>query len=111
GAAIHAAGYNDQGWVEGVVPGTVFGAFVEAGLEQDPNFGDNIYKVDKAKYDRDCWYRATFTLPGSPQGARQWLHFEGVNRRGEVFLNGRRLGLLDGFMDRGRFDVTDIIRY
>ncbi len=36
--------------------------------------------------------------------------FEGVNRKAEVFLNGRRLGQLDGFMDRGRFDVTGILQ-
>lgn len=107
---IHDPAYNDNSWVNGVVPGTVFGAFVAAGLEKDPNFGDNIYKTDKAKYDRDFWYRATFT-PIRNEQEKRWLNFEGVNRRAEVYLNGRRIGMLDGFMDRGKFDVTDILRY
>ncbi|SEW53742.1 discoidin domain-containing protein [Chitinophaga arvensicola] len=109
-AGIHEPGYNDNSWVNGVVPGTVFGAFVEAGLEKDPNFGDNIYQVDKTKYDRDFWYRATFT-PVRSEAEKWWLNFEGVNRKAEVYLNGQRIGLLDGFMDRGKFDVTHILRY
>ena len=36
-------------------------------------------------------------------GERVWLNFEGVNRKGEIFFNGTRLGLLDGFMHRGEF--------
>ena len=37
------------------------------------------------------------------------LKFEGVNRKGEIFFNGTRLGLLDGFMHRGNFDITDLL--
>ncbi|MGN7720478.1 discoidin domain-containing protein [Chitinophaga sp. 22620] len=110
GTGLHTAGFNGNDWVKAVVPGTVFGSFVEAGLEKDPNFGDNIYKVDKTKYDRDFWYRAAFTASAGKKGEKQWLNFEGVNRKAEVFLNGRRLGQLDGFMDRGRFDVTGILQ-
>lgn len=110
GTGLHAAGYNDNDWVKAVVPGTVFGSFVEAGLEKDPNFGDNIYKVDKTKYDRDFWYRVVFEASAGKSGEKRWLNFEGVNRKAEVFLNGRRLGQLDGFMDRGKFDVTGILQ-
>lgn len=39
-----------------------------------------------------------------------WLNFRGINRKGTIFLNGTRLGELDGFMHRGRFDVTKIVR-
>ncbi len=105
------AGETDgQGeWVPARVPGTVFGAYVEAGLEEDPNFGDNAYRVDKEKYDRDYWYRGRFDGFDVPAGQRVWLNFDGVNRKGEVYFNGQGLGLLDGFMDRGRFDITELI--
>ena len=91
------------------VPGTVFGSYVEAGLEKDPNFGDNIYKVDKSKYDRNFWYRGEFDTPVLSEGEHLWLNFEGINRKGEIFLNGHRLGFLDGFMNRGKFDITDCL--
>src|SRR6202012_1432714 len=66
------ADYDAGHWVSAIVPGTVFGAYVAAGLEQDPNFGDNIYRVDKAKYDRNFWYRGVFG-PVSSMGGRTWL--------------------------------------
>lgn len=38
-----------------------------------------------------------------------WLNFDGVNRKAEIYLNGFFLGTLDGFMHRGRFDITNIV--
>ncbi|MBD5247566.1 MAG: beta-mannosidase [Barnesiella sp.] len=103
-------GYDASAWVDAIVPGTAFTAYVVAGKEQDPNFGDNIYNVDRKKYDRSMAYRTNFSVPQQLSGNRLWLNFDGINRRGTVYLNGRQLGVLDGFMHRGRFDVTDIAR-
>src|SRR5689334_17903649 len=83
------------GWIPAVVPGCVFTSYVEAGLEKDPNFADNIYKVDKSKYDRDFVYRAEFATPRRGAGEKVWLRCDGVNRRAELFVNGHRLGQLD----------------
>ncbi|MDD4969111.1 MAG: discoidin domain-containing protein [Paludibacter sp.] len=105
-AKLFSAGYNTDNWVEATVPGTVFTSYVNAGLEKDPNFGDNIYKVDRAKYDRSFWYRTEFTVPDNFTKERIWLNFKGVNRRGQVYLNGQKIGVLDGFMDKGKFDIT-----
>ena len=80
---IYAEGFNTSNWVKALVPGAVFTAYVEAGLEKDPNWGDNIYKVDKKKYDRNFWYRTEFATPVS-EGGKIWLNFEGVNRRAEI---------------------------
>ena len=44
-------GYNVSAWVDAVVPGTAFNSYVIAGLEKDPNFGDNIHQVNRDKYD------------------------------------------------------------
>lgn len=100
---------RDSVWVDAVVPGCVFASYVAAGLEKDPNFGDNIYKVDRSKYDRNFWYRTEFATPGLVDRRRCWLHLRGVNRKGEVFLNGVRLGLVNGFMERGDFDITGLL--
>ena len=100
-------GYDTRQWTDAVVPGTAFTSFVAAGKEADPNYADNIYRVDKKKYDRNFWYRLEFST--SPSSRKLWLHFRGVNRKGEVFFNGRRLGLLDGFMQRGDYDITTLV--
>ena len=101
--------YDMSSWVDAVVPGTVFNSYVVAGYEEDPNFGDNIHRVDRSKYDRSFWYRAEFTVPADYKKELVWLHFNGVNRKADIYLNGALLGTLDGFMHRGRFNVTDII--
>lgn len=99
-----------QNWVSAIVPGTVFTSYVNAGIEKDPNFGDNIYKVDRTKYDRSFWYRTEIKIPTEYSQKRIWLNFAGVNRRADVYLNGQLLGTLDGFMIRGKFDITAIAK-
>jgi Exo-beta-D-glucosaminidase Ig-fold domain/Glycosyl hydrolases family 2/Glycosyl hydrolases family 2, sugar binding domain len=96
-------------WIDAVVPGAVFTSYVQAGLEKDPNYADNIYKVDQRKYNRDFWYKVEFASPTVAPGRHCHLHFDGINRKGEIFLNGTRLGLLDGFMERGDFDITGLL--
>ena len=103
-------GYTNPQEVDAVVPGTVFTSYVEAGKELDPNFGDNIHNVDRAKYDRSFWYRASFFLPSDIDDDFIWLNFDGINRKGEIYLNGRFIGALDGFMHRGRFDVSSLVK-
>lgn len=103
--------YNASSWVDAVVPGTAFNSYVIAGLEKDPNFGDNIYQVDRSKYDCDFLYRTTFNLPEDFSRNLIWLNFDGVNRRGDIYLNGILLGTLDGFMHRGHFNITDIVNH
>src|SRR5260221_6596336 len=89
---------RDSGWVDAIVPGTVFASYVAAGLEKDPNFGDNIYKVERARYDRNFWYRTSFATPAA--GDRVWLNFKGINRKAEIYLNGVRIRELDRLMQR-----------
>ncbi len=109
GEQMSTPGYRTDAWVRAQVPGTVFGSYVAAGLEKEPTYGDNVYKVDKSKYDRDFWYVTEFSAPAYDRAGRTWLNFEGVNRDADVFLNGRRVGGMRGFLQRGRFDVTDLV--
>lgn len=99
--------------IAATVPGTTFNSYVVAGCEPDPNFGDNIHRVDRARYDRDFYYTNSFKVSDlvsqTSSQQRLWLCFDGVNRFGEVTLNGRLLGRLDGFMQRGRYDITDVV--
>ena len=102
-------GYQHPKAVKAIVPGTVFTSYVTAGLEKDPNFGDNIQKVDRKKYDRSFWYRTEFKIPADFDKEIIWLNFDGINRKGQIYLNGNHLGDLDGFMHRGHFNVTQLV--
>ena len=98
-------------WIPATVPGTFFVDFVNAGLEDTPEFADNIYKVDRVKYNKRHIYKAEFKIDSElrKKSKRVWLNFEGINRWGTVRLNGIDLGKLSGFMQRGCYDVTDIL--
>lgn len=109
GPALSKGAADTAGWIPAQVPGTVFTDYVHAGLEENPDYGDNIYRVDKRKYNRNFWYRAVFPRPGRVSGKKVWLHFDGINRKADLFLNGVCLGSLDGFMDVGQFDVTALL--
>ena len=43
GEQISTPEFKMSDYVKGVVPGTVFTAYVEAGIVPDPNYADNIY--------------------------------------------------------------------
>lgn len=109
-AEIATAGFNDNNWVPGIVPGTVFYAYVKAGKELDPDFAENIYKVDKAKYNRPFWYRTEFATPALKKNQRLWLKFNGVNKYATIYFNGKLLGSTHGHIQRGIFDVTDLVK-
>lgn len=97
--------------IDATVPGTFFVDYVNSGIEDTPEYADNIYRVDRVKYNKSHIYRTEFS--GNPQWKKEhkriWLNFEGVNRWGTVSLNGVKLGRLAGFMNRGKFDVTELV--
>ena len=110
GEQISATGFSTATWLVAQVPGTVFGSYVLAGKEKDPNFGDNIYQVDVLKYDRNFWYRTGFSVPQAYRGRRIWLNLDAVNRDADVYVNGNKVGSMHGFLQRGRFDITRLVK-
>jgi hypothetical protein len=111
GETVATVGFDmNSGWVKAAVPGTVFGAYVAAGLEPDPNINDNIYKINHTKYNQPFWYRTEFpAVKNFPAGNNIWLSFNGINKKGDIYLNGHFLGTIAGLVQRGKFNVTGII--
>jgi hypothetical protein len=105
-AALSSTGYHDAGWVVATVPGTVLTSYLNAGTIADPNFGQNQLYVSDSYFYSDFWYRTEFPAPTRAEGQRQWLHFDGINWKAEVWLNGERLGRIEGGFMTARFDVT-----
>lgn len=107
---VAGASFEPADWVPGIVPGTVFVAYVNAGREENPDWGDNIYRVDESKYNRSFWYRTEFDRPQSSVGRRTILTLEGINRYAWVCFNGKKLGQIKGHVQMTRFDVTDLMK-
>lgn len=119
GKAISAPGFSMPACaVEGVVPGCVFTAYVNAGLEETPEYGDNIWRADERFYSRPFWYRAEIDTPaGYSDGKRVWLYFDNINRYGDFYFNGVKISGseestrdVSGHMMRSRFDVTPYLK-
>lgn len=130
GAAISAESFSADGWLKTAVPSTVLAAQTAAGQVPDPYFGDNLRKLPgtaypvgqnfaniampaDSPYACGWWYRTTFTAPAASADSRVWLHFGGINYRGEIWLNGKRIAGRDTVAGAYRtydFDVTDALR-
>lgn len=106
---LSTPGLNTNSWINAVVPGTVFYAYVKSGKESDPDYAENIYKVDKAKYNCPFWYRTEFSAKSFAPGKRIWLNFNGIHKRGEIYLNGNHIGTIKGIVERGLYDVTSLL--
>ncbi len=131
GAEISNRGFAAQDWLSTTVPSTVLAAQVAAKVFPDPYFGMNLRSIPGTSYPighnfanlpmpQDSpyrcgwWYRTEFTAPalGSRDG-RFWLHFGGINYRGDVWLNGKRVAdttTVAGAYRVYDFDVTDVLK-
>jgi beta-galactosidase/beta-glucuronidase len=107
---LKQADQNTTAWVPAIVPGTTFASYVAAGQEKDPNFGDNIYKVDVKSTIAIFGTVPNFMYLKITAKKTTWLNFQGVNRKADIYLNGTLLGSLDGFMQRGQFDITELVK-
>ncbi len=106
GEAISAAGYRDGAWIPATVPGTALTSYLNVGAIPDPNYGGNQLQISDSFFYADFWYRTEFQAPLSRPGGLQWLKLEGINWKADVFLNGAKVGHVDGAFARAQIDVT-----
>jgi exo-1,4-beta-D-glucosaminidase len=126
GAAVSTPGYRPEGWHRAPVPGTVLAALVENKVYPDPYFGSNLRSIPGAGYPigqnfsnlpmpvdspfrAAWWYRTEFEVPSALAGRTLWLHFDGINYRANVWMNGQLVAGADevaGPFRRYEFDVT-----
>ena len=106
GTTISRVGFADHDWIVATVPGTVLTSFLNVGAIPDPNYGENQLYISDSFFYADFWFRNEFTAPAYSSGEHAWLNFDGINWKAEVFLNGEKLGRIEGGFARGRFDVT-----
>src|SRR5579859_1992156 len=130
GEFVSAAQFATDGWLPTTVPSTVLAAQVKAGVFPDPYFADNLRKIPGTSYPVGhnfanlpmpadspyaCgwWYRKEFIAPElQTKDNRLWLHFGGINYRGEVWVNGHKIAdsaTVAGAYRTYDFDVTDVV--
>jgi exo-1,4-beta-D-glucosaminidase len=127
GDTISTDAFKPDGWLKTAVPSTVLASQAAAGVFPDPYYGMNLRQIPGTTYrigaifanlpmDKDSpyrcgwWYRTEFAAPAAGHaGERTWLHFGGINYRGDVWVNGHRIAdttQVAGAYRTYDFDVT-----
>lgn len=109
GEAISQPDFTAEDWLIATVPGTVLSSYKNAGAVPNPNYADNIFQISESYFNSNFWYRNEFTLPEEFKGERLLLNFDGLNWKANIFLNGQKVGRIEGAFIRGQYDVTDLL--
>ncbi len=110
GEAISTLEFQPSGWNAATVPGTVLTSLVNDGAYPEPLFGEDNRHIPETLCRTAWWYRTAFNVAPSFAGKEVWLTFYGINYTAEVWLNGHKLGEIQGAFIRGLFDVTPYVK-
>ncbi|HTR79050.1 MAG TPA: hypothetical protein VMH39_13110, partial [Gemmatimonadaceae bacterium] len=130
GETISTPAFTTAGWYKATVPTTVVAALVAAKVYPDPDYGMNLRDIPGESYPIgrnfanlpmsgdspfrvSWWFRTAFTVPESMRGKHIALHFDGINYRANVWMNGVRIATSDsvaGMFRLYEFDVTGTAR-
>ena len=111
------------------VPSTVMAALVADQVYPDPAYGTNLRSIPGTTYPigenfsnipmppnsafrASWWYRTQFKAPADYEGKRIQLHFDGINFRANVWLNGHQIATSEKMAGSWRlfeFDVTGLL--
>jgi len=130
GDTISRNHFRPKGWYSAKVPSTVAGTLVDNRVYADPFVGMNLRLMPGCSYPIGAnfslrpmpedspfrvswWYRTEFRLPDGYRDQNIWLHFDGVNFRANIWLNGKQIAASDqiaGTFRLHELNVRDIAR-
>jgi exo-1,4-beta-D-glucosaminidase len=93
GDIISRSGFDVSKWYKTTVPSTVMAALIANNEYPDIFMGDNIDKIDTARFRTSWWYRNEFSIDDISKNTE--LVFEGINYRANVWINGIRIASAD----------------
>ncbi len=105
GETVSTTSFKPEGWYPTTVPMTVVAALVNNKVYPDPYYGMNLRSLpgmsypigtifakqptaDDSPFKCAWWYRTEFRVPATDKGKKIWLHFDGINYRANIWLNG-----------------------
>ena len=125
GDVISRSKFHTKGWYRTSVPMTVVGVRVTGGEFPDLYYGMNLRKIpgitayrigeqfahkpipDDSPYAASWWYRTEFPTPADHRHVA--LHFDGINNRANVWINGKKIADakdVAGAYRKFEFDIT-----
>ena len=107
-----APSFDTTAWSSVNTPHTWNALDGQDGVQKSTATADGAANIMKGgDYARGTgWYRRTLAFEPAWAGRQVYLQFDGANRRADVFLNGRLIGIHLGGNARFRFDLTAALR-
>ncbi|WP_371417118.1 sugar-binding domain-containing protein [Granulicella sp. S156] len=129
GSTIASTSFSPVRWLDTSVPSTVLAAQVAAGQYKDPYVARNLRAIPgtdypiganfanlpmakESQYQCAWWYRKRFDMEKIAPGRVVWLHFDGINYRANIWINGKLLAnssKVAGAYRRYDFDATKVL--
>ncbi len=110
GEIVATGGYPADNWMYATVPATVLGSYVNAKAVPDQNYDYNVEYASEAYFYSNFFYRRQFILPKEFKGKKILLNLDGINWKAQLWLNGARIGRVEGAFARGVIDITSRVR-
>jgi exo-1,4-beta-D-glucosaminidase len=125
---VSTQAYTPSGWYKASVPCTVIAALVRQRVYADPYLGKNLRAIPGTTYPVGAnfsnlpmppgspfrvpwWFRTEFQVPQQYAGKTVWLHFNGINYRASVWLNGQQIATPDKMVGAWRVFEFDVTRF
>jgi beta-galactosidase len=103
-AGADAPGFDDSSWATVSTPHT---------FNDVDSFRDIISHGggDRGTYKGLAWYRKHFKLPAEYAGRKIFLEFEGMRQAGDIFLNGKEVGLYENGVTAYGIDISAAVHF
>ncbi|MDR2775469.1 MAG: glycoside hydrolase family 2 [Tannerella sp.] len=111
-------GFDAEGWLTAIVPGTVLNSLAYNKEYPEPYYGVNnklesnlipdISVAGRGFYT--YWFRTEFEIPSSFKNKNIWIRPEGINYRAEIWINGNLVGVMTGMFISDCIDVTEFAK-
>ena len=98
-------------------PGFDDSAWTTVSLPHSFNDVDSFRKIishsggDLGTFKGLVWYRKHFKLPAKLAGHKVFLEFEGMRQAGDIFLNGKAVGLYENGVTAYGLDISDAVHF
>ena len=117
--------FRPTNWYPATVPSTVVGNLVADKVYPDPLVGQNLRLIPGCSYPIGAnfsnlpmpedspfrvswWYRTQFRIPASYQSKNIRLHFDGLNFRANIWVNGQQIGTAEQIAGTFRLHELEI---
>ncbi len=100
---------SDYKKVPATVPGNVEIDLEREGIIEDPMIGTNVYHLRKFE-TYAWWYAREFDAPEVKPGERIELAFDGIDCIADIWLNGKKIAVIENMLVEHHYDVTELLQ-